>query len=114
MNAKRWITPAMPGENRLPARAYYVPYKDRDFSESRMRNLDGNWDFCYYETIPEVPENVSEITYGDTLPVPGCWQVFGYGQKQYTNVAYRRNMEATPSNIIYVRCAVSSTVNFLL
>ena len=88
MNAKRWLTPAMPGENRLPARAYYVPHKDGDFAESRMTCLDGDWNFRYYETIPEVPENVAEIAYDATLPVPACWQCFGYGQKQYTNHAY--------------------------
>ena len=25
MNAKKWITPALPGENRMPARAHYTP-----------------------------------------------------------------------------------------
>ncbi|MBQ8496594.1 MAG: DUF4981 domain-containing protein [Clostridia bacterium] len=88
MNAKRWMNPELPCENRLTARAYYVPYADGIFTENRMTSLDGTWDFRYYETIPEVPENVAEITYPDTMPVPACWQCHGFGQKQYTNVAY--------------------------
>ena len=88
MNVQRWMNPEMPGENRLPARAYYVPYADGQFSENRMTNLDGTWDFRYYETIPEVPEDIATISYTETLPVPACWQCHGYGQKQYTNHAY--------------------------
>ena len=90
MNAKRWMTPTLPGENRMPARAYYVPYGNDDLhSESSLvRSLDGTWDFRYYETIPEVPEDVRAISYSETIPVPACWQFHGYGQFQYTNVAY--------------------------
>ena len=59
MNVKRWMTPTLPGENRMPARAYYVPYGASDFSDAacRVHALDGTWDFRYYETIPEVPED---------------------------------------------------------
>ncbi len=90
MNAKKWMTPTLPGENRMPARAYYVPYAKSDFSESanRMTSLDGIWDFRYYETIPEVPEDVRSISFTDTIPVPACWQFYGYGQFHYTNHAY--------------------------
>ncbi|MBQ9748267.1 MAG: hypothetical protein IJV98_05730 [Clostridia bacterium] len=90
MNATRWMTPTLPGENRMPARAHYVPYGSPDFTgeNDRVRSLDGVWDFRYYETIPEVPEDVAEITYTETLPVPACWQCHGYGQIQYTNVNY--------------------------
>lgn len=90
MNAKKWMTPTLPGENRMPARAYYVPYGASDFSDEacRVHTLDGTWDFRYYDTIPEVPENVSMISYTDTLPVPACWQFHGYGQFHYTNHAY--------------------------
>ncbi|MBR6745187.1 MAG: DUF4981 domain-containing protein [Clostridia bacterium] len=90
MNAKKWINPALPGENKMPARAHYIPYADATFSDetASVRSLDGIWDFRYYETIPEVPEDPTAITYADTLPVPACWQCHGYGQIQYTNHAY--------------------------
>jgi len=90
MNATKWMTPALPGENRMPARAYYIPYASGDFSDAanEVRTLDGTWDFRYYETIPEVPEDPSTISYSETIPVPACWQCHGYGQIQYTNYAY--------------------------
>ncbi len=90
MNAKKWMSPALPGENRMPARAYYVPYAKADFAEDAClaKSLDGTWDFRYYETIPEVPEDIGAITFDATLPVPACWQCHGFGQYQYTNVSY--------------------------
>ena len=90
MNANKWITPALPGENRMPARAYYIPCSSDTLGKkmSEVRSLDGIWDFRYYETIPEVPEDMTSVTYTDTMPVPACWQCHGYGQIQYTNYAY--------------------------
>ena len=90
MNAKKWMTPALPGEKRMPARAYYIPYTSADFSENSVsvRSLDGIWDFRYYETIPEIPEDITSVSYENTMPVPACWQCHGYGQIQYTNYAY--------------------------
>ncbi len=90
MNATKWMNPALPGENRMPPRAYYVPYASADFAEdmSLVKSLDGTWDFRYYDTIPEVPAEVAAITYDATLPVPACWQCHGYGQYHYTNHAY--------------------------
>lgn len=90
MNVKRWMTPALPGENRMPARSYYIPYTNPDFSEDSVsvRSLDGIWDFHYYETIPEIPEDITAVSYKDTIPVPACWQTLGYGQIQYTNYAF--------------------------
>ena len=83
------------GINRLPSRAYYFPYssKEKAFSGNIRENenyilLSGTWDFAYFETELELPENISDISYKNTLPVPSCWQCFGYGQIHYTNVDY--------------------------
>ena len=67
-------------ENRLPQRAYYIPE-----NEGAYTLLNGDWDFCYYEADymeEEVPSK------WDSIPVPGCWQLFGYGTPHYTNVRY--------------------------
>ena len=74
----------------MTPRAHYVPYGTPDFSKNsdRMISLDGTWDFRYYETIPEIPEDITSVSYQETIPVPACWQCHGYGQIQYTNHAY--------------------------
>lgn len=80
---------------RCPARAFYIPYSSKEkavngnLSENENYTLlSGTWDFSYFETELEIPENIADIKYENTLPVPSCWQCYGYGQIQYTNVNY--------------------------
>lgn len=82
-------------EGRLPQRAYYIPFSDKtsamsgDPSRSKQyRELNGEWDFCYFESHLDLPDTVGEISYNTTIPVPSCWECLGYGQIQYTNVDY--------------------------
>ncbi len=82
-------------ENRLPQRAYYIPFSSADAAltgkkehSERYQSLNGEWSFRYFESHLDVPENVAHISYGETLPVPSCWECYGYGQIQYTNINY--------------------------
>ena len=81
------------GENRLAPRAFYFPYSsaEKAIAGNKTENenymlLNGEWDFAYFETELDIPESITDITYGAKLPVPSCWQCYGYGQIQYTNV----------------------------
>ncbi len=65
-------------ENRMPQRAFYIP-KDGCIS------LNGDWDFKYYEC--DFEEDYIEKEWG-TIDVPSCWQLRGYGNPNYANVAY--------------------------
>ena len=82
-------------ENRLPQRAYYIPHSDKAnamtgnrFLSNKYCELNGTWNFRYFPTPLDLPDSVSEIKYSETLPVPSCWECYGYGQIQYTNVNY--------------------------
>lgn len=79
-------------ENREPQRACYIPYDSLekalkgDKRESKFyRLLNGNWNFRYFESEYDVP---AEITEWNNIPVPSCWQLYGYDQIGYTNVNY--------------------------
>ncbi len=90
-------------ENTMPNRAYYIPvpefahfYVDnlignREKSE-RMQMLNGEWRFRYFEDIHAVQEKFYEedapLDGFGTIPVPGCWQNYGYDRHQYTNICY--------------------------
>ncbi len=67
-------------ENRLPQRAYYIPENDGAYML-----LNGEWNFKYYDA--DFKEE-KEITEWDKIPVPSCWQLFGYEDPNYTNVNY--------------------------
>ena len=79
------------------SRSYYLPYAPGEMPDSdslqsqRKILLNGNWDFKYYPN-PYVVEDFSREGYRyenyDTIPVPGCWQMYGYDKHQYVNAEY--------------------------
>ena len=82
-------------ENRMEQRAYYIPCGSRKTAmngrageSERYQSLNGTWDFQYYETPLDIPEEPAEIHYRESLPVPSCWECYGYGQIHYTNINY--------------------------
>ncbi len=79
-------------ENREQPRSYYIPYDslekalNGDRSKSKYyKLLNGKWDFAYFERDIDVP---TEIEDWDSIPVPSCWQLYGYDSPMYTNVNY--------------------------
>ena len=67
-------------ENRLQPRSYYIP---KGVSEYKL--LNGEWDFAYFSRDIDVPEKIEKW---DKIPVPSCWQLFGYENPNYTNINY--------------------------
>lgn len=91
----KYENPALPCENRCAPRAYYLPYPDAESAVKRDRAknpqyelLNGTWDFHYYPSPLDLPEKASGIAYTDTIPVPSCFECYGYGQINYTNLDY--------------------------
>lgn len=82
-------------ENRLPQRAYYIPYESLEkalagdpAASAYYRLLNGEWDFCYFERDIDAPEDPTAAVFTDKIPVPACWQMHGYDIPYYTNVNY--------------------------
>ncbi len=82
-------------ENRLPQRAYYIPYESEEKAlvgnrqdSAYYRLLNGEWDFRYYPCDADLPCDLTAIDAWDTIPVPSCWQMHGYEAPYYTNVNY--------------------------
>ncbi|MBC7320768.1 DUF4981 domain-containing protein [bacterium] len=74
--------------NRLPARAYFIPYPYWENSLS----LNGDWKFLYVDSPLRLPDNFWNINFDssswDTIPVPSNWQLLGYGRPHYTSSMY--------------------------
>lgn len=86
-------------ENTMPNRSYYIPASKRmdnlvehREASDRMQLLNGTWNFKYYDSIYDLKDRFYELGNSlegfDTIPVPGCWQNFGYDHHQYTNIKY--------------------------
>lgn len=76
-------------------RAYYIPFSEsknaidlpREKSD-RFISLNGEWKFKLYTNIYERENLFEDWTGFDTIPVPSCWQNYGYDTHQYTNIRY--------------------------
>ena len=71
--------PCRTSENRLPPRADYIPG-----GAAKMISLSGEWRFAYYENGDEA----AEPNTWDSIPVPSCMELYGFGSPNYTNINY--------------------------
>lgn len=65
----------------------------RNDSKSTYRiSLDGDWKFLYLKAPEYSPEGFEKVVFADeswdTIEVPSCWQLKGYGNMHYTDVWY--------------------------
>lgn len=99
MSKNIWEDPTILQINRLPQRSYYLPYRSREHAISGKkenseyyRSLNGDWSFLYFDSVLDIPEELfletAEIAGWNTIPVPSCWQCYGYDQIMYSNITY--------------------------
>ncbi len=94
---KEYENPHELQEGRTPAHAYFIPHADEKNAKKANKNkspyyclLNGQWAFSYFDRFADVPEDlISHAHEAETsLPVPSCWQLFGYDKPQYTNICF--------------------------
>lgn len=94
-----WENQGLTHRNRRDAHATLVPYEKIASARrgDRMQSpyfylLNGQWKFAYAANIAQVPEGFEQggLDDGswDTLAVPACWQLSGYGRPNYVNTRY--------------------------
>ena len=83
-----WQDPQIVQENRLPMTASFQ-------SGGLKLSLNGMWKFAWYETIDSRSMDFFKTDYADAdwdyIPVPGMWELNGYGDPVYKNVGYAWN-----------------------
>lgn len=70
-------------------RAYYLPAGMKGEEEQIL--LNGQWEFAFYPSIYEVPEEFICGGKSDDfkdVSVPACWQYYGVDSHQYINIRY--------------------------
>lgn len=76
--------------NREPARAAFTPYLTAP--GDMTMTLDGQWKFNWTKTPDMQPENFYQTDFNDsgwtTFPVPGDWEMNGYGTPIYCSSGY--------------------------
>ena len=80
-----WQDPGVVSENRLPMASHFE-------TDGLKTMLNGVWDFCWYETVDSRSSDFYRTDYDasgwDEIPVPGLWELNGYGDPVYVNVGY--------------------------
>ena len=96
-----WENPEVYAENKLPARATLTPYLSAGEALRRgdsplVMDISGDWKFAWSATPDAAPEGFEAVDYDDSqwgsIPVPGNWEINGYGVPIYTNVNYPHPM----------------------
>ena len=81
-----WQDPHVYEENRLPMHTTFVTDQQQTLS------LNGRWRFHWSENVASRLKGFEAITYNDAtwgeMPVPGLWELNGYGQPVYVNNGY--------------------------
>lgn len=94
-----WKDPAVNEVNRAPMHSNYFAYESADAatvgekeSSSNYMTLNGKWKFSWVKNSDARPTGFWKREYDDggwaTIPVPGVWELYGYGDPIYLNVGY--------------------------
>ncbi|MEZ5320262.1 MAG: glycoside hydrolase family 2 TIM barrel-domain containing protein [Vicinamibacterales bacterium] len=94
-----WENPYVNQINREPAHATFFGFESADLALGRAKersaffqSLDGPWKFHWVEKPADKPEGFHRTDFDDaawgTIPVPGNWEVNGYGYPIYLNQPY--------------------------
>ena len=80
-----WQNPQVIQRNRIPMSSYFE-------TDGLKLSLNGTWDFCWYESIDARSKDFFRLDFDascwDTMPVPGLWELNGYGHPVYKNVGW--------------------------
>ena len=91
-----WLDPQIFERNREPMRTAFTTDRTHVFP------LNGTWKFNFNEVAEGRPEDFFAVGYDDsawgTIPVPGIWELNGYGDPVYTsrNYAWERIYKNNP------------------
>lgn len=96
--SQHWQDPYVNEENRLPMHSSYFAYESHEASEEGMNasgrylSLNGKWKFNWVCDASQRPEDFHRTDFNDRgwddMPVPGIWEMNGYGDPVYLNVGY--------------------------
>ncbi len=103
MNKKNYKDFSVVELGKLPARAYFIPFKTKDkllstdfiterYSSDAVTVLSGEWDFRYYADCADLEESFdTDKAEFDKVTVPSTWQRNGYEPPCYLNTRFPFN-----------------------
>ena len=98
-DASRWHNVDVNQQNRAPRRAAFFAFENQDkaqaFEKKNSANylsIEGTWKFNFVKDYNKRPANFFAANYDDSqwkdFPVPGLFELNGYGDATYKNIGY--------------------------
>ena len=96
---QEWKDPRINAVNRAPMHANYFAYESADAAKQGIKeksanfmSLNGTWKFNWVKDAESRPTDFWKVGFNDkgwdNLPVPGVWELHGYGDPIYVNIGY--------------------------
>lgn len=109
----QWVSfcndPQKNADNRMVSVSPFFAFENMELaskndksSSSRFLSIDGKWKFDFVRNANERPQDFYRVDFDDskwgTMPVPGNWELNGYGEAIYVNnqYAWRNDWETNP------------------
>ena len=94
-----WKNPQVNQMNREARRAHFFAFETQELAtqakkqqSTRFLSMEGMWRFCFVKDHQQAPKDFFALKYDDSkwvdFPVPGLFEINGYGDKIYKNVGY--------------------------
>ena len=93
-----WQDPGVNQQNREPRRAHFFAFESADKAKgdksasARFFSMEGMWKFHFVKDHQNAPKDFFSLKFDDSkwvdFPVPGLFEVNGYGDKIYKNMGY--------------------------
>ena len=94
-----WQDPTVNQQNREVRRADFFAYENEDLAKqgvkaqsARYLSMEGLWKFNFVKNHQDAPKDFFGLKYDDSqwvdFPVPGLFELNGYGDKIYKNIGY--------------------------
>lgn len=107
-----WLDPEVNAVNRAPMHTNYFAYESADAAargnkeqSARFMTLNGTWKFNWVKDADARPADFWKVGYNDmswdNIPVPGNWELNGYGDPIYVNTGYawRNQFRSNPPQV---------------
>lgn len=96
---QEWKDPKVNAVNRAPMHANYFAYESADAAKKGVKEnsthfmtLNGIWKFNWVKDADSRPTDFWKVGFNDKgwndIPVPGVWELHGYGDPIYVNIGY--------------------------
>ena len=94
-----WLDPNVNHQNREERRADFFAFENEELARQndkmksgRYLSMEGKWKFCFVKDHQDAPKDFFALKYDDSkwvdFPVPGLFEVNGYGDMIYKNIGY--------------------------